>query len=358
MADRPIQMQFDLALGDFSLAIDLAIPSSGFTVLFGRSGCGKTTLLRCIAGLQRAKGKLMWGNRCWQDNKRFVPPHQRPLAYVFQEPRLFPHLDVRQNLEFGFRRIPMEQRRIQLDEAVQWLGLEPLLTKRPTELSGGQRQRVAIARALLTSPQILLMDEPLANLDLDSKAEILPYLEQLRSRLQIPVIYVTHSPDEMARLGEHLLLMENGHIRAQGKLNDLLTQLDLPLAHQLDASSVINVTVALHDDDYHLSYVTVPGGKLTVARTALTVGSLSRVRILARDVSIALEPAHRSSISNCLACRIMDISEDRDPAQMLVRLDCGGEVILSRITRRSRDLLQLQPDQLVYAQIKAVALMH
>jgi len=358
VADRPIQIQFDLALGSFSLAIDLAIPSSGFTVLFGRSGCGKTTLLRCIAGLQRTRGMLMWGNECWQDGKRFVPPHQRPLAYVFQEPRLFPHLDVRQNLEFGFRRTQVEQRRIQLDEAVQWLGLEALLTKRPAELSGGQRQRVAIARALLTSPQILLMDEPLANLDLDSKAEILPYLEQLRSRLQIPVIYVTHSPDEMARLGEHLLLMENGHIRAQGKLNDLLTQLDLPLAHQLDASAVISVTVADHDDEYHLSHVTVPGGKLTVARTALTVGSRSRVRILARDVSIALEPSHRSSISNCLPCRIIDISPDRDPAQMLVRLDCGGEVILSRITRRSRDLLQLQPDQQVYAQIKAVALMH
>lgn len=358
MIDNGLHAQLALHYNQFSLQVDLNLPRHGFSVLFGRSGCGKTTLLRCIAGLQHAQGTLHWGNTCWQSEHVFLPTHQRPLSYVFQEPRLFPHMNVQQNLDFGYRRTPASQRQIQMDEAVQWLGLEKLLRQRPTDLSGGQRQRVAIARALLTSPQILLMDEPLANLDLDSKAEILPYLEQLRLRLQIPVIYVTHAPDEMARLAEHLVLLEDGRIRAQGELNDLLTQVNLPLAHQLDASAVINVTVDHHDQHYHLSHVAVPGGFLTVAFNTLPVGSRSRVRILARDVSIALEPTQQSSISNCLPCCILDMSEDRDPARVLVRLDLGGEIILSRITRRSMDLLKLHAGQLVYAQIKAVALMN
>ncbi len=358
MHETGISANLNWSTGDFSLAVDLQLPATGVTVLFGRSGCGKTTFLRCVAGLQRATGTLRWKNQVWQDTRHFVPTHRRPLAYVFQEPRLFPHLSVTQNLAFGFSRIEPRQRQIDFDEAVNWLGLESLLQRKPHELSGGQRQRVAIARALLTSPQILLMDEPLANLDLDSKAEILPYLESLRLRLKIPVIYVTHAPDEMARLAEHLVLLENGRVRAQGALNELLTQVDLPLIHQLDASAVINVTVDHHDERYHLTHVAVPGGYLTVAYNTLAPGSRSRVRILARDVSIALEPTHQSSISNCLPCCILDISPDRDPARVLVRLDLGGEVILSRITRRSKDLLQLHAGQLVYAQIKAVALMN
>jgi molybdate transport system ATP-binding protein len=358
VSDAGLHAQLALAFDKFSLQVDLQLPRSGFTVLFGRSGCGKTTLLRCLAGLQRAQGTLRWKDTLWQDERHFVPTHLRPLSYVFQEPRLFPHLDVKGNLEFGFRRVPGNERRIRMEEAIQWLGVESLLQQRPESLSGGQRQRVAIARALLTSPQILLMDEPLASLDLDSKLDILPYLEKLRSHLDIPVIYVTHAPDEMARLAEHLVLMENGRVRAQGQLNDLLTHIDLPLLHQLDASAVINVTVDHHDPHYHLSHVAVPGGFLTVAYNELPAGSRSRVRILARDVSIALEPTHHSSISNCLPCCIIDISEDRDPARVIVRLNLGGEVILSRITRRSVDMLGLHPGQLVYAQIKAVALMN
>lgn len=349
---------FHLAYPGFTLDAQLRMPMHAFTVFSGRSGCGKTTLLRCIAGLTHANGELQVGNTIWQDKKEFIPTHQREFAYVFQEPRLFPHLDVRGNLHFGFDRIEKNRRRITFDDAVAWLGLEKLLSHRPAQLSGGQQQRVAIARALLTSPQLLLMDEPLANLDHDSKMEILPYLEQLRSTLQIPVIYVTHATDEIARLADHLVLMENGRVIASGSLNELLTQTDLPLAHLDDARAVLDATVTAHDVHYQLTQVNVAGDSLTVALSAHAIGSVIRVGIMARDVSIALHPAQQSSIQNCLPARIIDISPDRSAARVLVRLDLGdNNIILSRITRRAADQLALQNEMNVYAQIKAVALM-
>ncbi|HQQ63826.1 MAG TPA: molybdenum ABC transporter ATP-binding protein [Pseudomonadales bacterium] len=349
---------FHLAYPGFTLDAQLRVPLRGFSVISGRSGCGKTTLLRCMAGLVHANGELRLGDMSWQDKHQCVPTHQRQLAYVFQEPRLFPHLDVRDNLRFGFDRIEKKQRRIAFDDAVAWLGLATLLSHRPAQLSGGQQQRVAIARALLTSPQLLLMDEPLANLDHDSKAEILPYLEQLRSTLQIPVIYVTHATDEMARLADHLLLMENGRVIASGPLNTLLTQTTLPLAHLDDARAVLDATVTAHDAHYQLTQVNVAGGSLAVALSPHAIGSVIRVGIMARDVSIALQPPQQSSIQNCLAAHILDISPDHNPARVLVRLDCGDNtIILSRITRRAADQLALRAGMPVYAQIKAVALM-
>ncbi len=342
---------------DFALDCRIDLPMQGFTALFGRSGCGKTTLLRCIAGLEHASGELRFGKDIWQGAQIFLPTHQRPLAYVFQEPRLFPHLDVRGNLRFGFDRLAPHQRRVSFDDAVAWLGLDKLLAHKTTQLSGGQQQRVAIARALLASPQLLLMDEPLASLDLDSKAEILPYLELLRTTLQIPVIYVTHAPDEVARLADYLVLLENGNVRAAGTLNTLLTQPDLPLAHLDDASAVLEATINAHDENYHLSQVSISGGFLTVALSSQAIGSRTRVRILARDVSIALQPPQQSSIQNSLQARIVDLHPDRDAARILVRLDFGGDHILARITRRAADQLGLQSGMLVHAQIKAVALM-
>lgn len=341
----------------FSLHCDVKLPAQGFTVLFGRSGCGKTTLLRCIAGLTRAQGTLQFLDQLWQNEKRFIPTHRRPLAYVFQEPRLFPHLDVRGNLQFALQRVPVAQRRIQFDEVVSWLSLEHLLAHKTTQLSGGQQQRVAIARALLASPKLLLMDEPLASLDGDSKAEILPFLERLHSQLDMPVLYVTHALDELARLADHILLLENGRVLANGALNDLLTQPQLPLAQLDEAAAVLDATVTAHDAHYHLSQVTVGGSTLTVALSPLPVGSHTRVRILARDVSLALQPPQHSSIQNSLQTRIIDINQDRDPARVLVRLQLGEAQLLSRITRRAADQLALQTGQVMYAQIKAVALM-
>lgn len=362
MADSTIKAQLQLTRDNFNLDVNLSLPDKGVTVLFGRSGCGKTTLLRSLAGLEKAKGKLCFRNETWQDDKNFLPTHQRQIGYVFQEASLFSHLDVRANLEFGYRRIPVSQRRIIFDEAVQLLGIESLLPRQTQTLSGGERQRVAIARALLTSPQWLLMDEPLANLDTESKSEILPYLERLRHELAIPMIYVTHAADEMARLADYLVLMEAGVVRASGTPNALLTHPDLPLAHLDDAAAVLDGTILSHDDHYHLTAVKVPGGVFMTARSALPVGSATRVRILARDVSIALVQPEQSSILNCFQAHVVDIHPDRHQARMLVRLNldnstASGSCLLSRITRRSVDQLALSPGLKVYVQIKAVALM-
>ncbi|MDO8329485.1 MAG: molybdenum ABC transporter ATP-binding protein [Fluviicoccus sp.] len=358
MSEDRIHARFHVQFSaGFDLDVGLDLPGHGVTVLFGRSGCGKTTVLRCLAGLHRAEGELRFGSEIWQDARTFIPTHQRPLAYVFQEPRLFPHLDVQENLLFGYRRIPETGRLVQPEDAIRLLGLESLLTHRPSQLSGGQQQRVAIARALLTSPRLLLMDEPLASLDLDSKAEILPYLERLRQTMQLPIVYVTHAPEEMTRLADHLVLLEAGKVRAAGPLNELLTRPELPLAHLNEAGAVMEATVVSHDTHYRLSQVSVPGGLLTVALCDQPPGRVTRVRILARDVSIALQPVRDSSIQNCLQARVVDISADRDESQVLVRLDLGGVCMLSRVTRRSADRLGLVEGMLVFAVVKAVALM-
>ena len=209
----------------------------------------------------------------WQDGANFMPVHRRPLGYVFQEASLFPHLSVRQNLEYGLKRIPPAQRKVQLEQVVEWLGLNKLIGRAsPAGLSGGERQRVAIARALLTSPRLLLMDEPLSALDAASKREILPYLERLHSELEIPVIYVSHALDEVARLADHLVLMEQGRIIASGALNEILARLDLPTAHLDDAGAVIKASVAVHDEKYHLTRLDFSGGSLWVSKVERAVG--------------------------------------------------------------------------------------
>ena len=364
-AQKHIAARFNLALNSFVLDVDIEIPGSGITALFGNSGCGKTTLLRCIAGLEKTpNGFVRVNGTVWQDEEQFLPTHRRALGYVFQEASLFPHLNVRGNLEYGFKRITAQQRRLAFDEVVDLLGVAPLLTQMPDTLSGGQRQRVAIARALLCSPQLLLMDEPLASLDVNSRAEILPYLEQLHDRLDMPVIYVSHSPSEVAQLADHLVLIDNGRVIAQGELNEMLTRADLPLAQQDEASAIIEGHVSGHDREFHLTQIAVPNGQLTVAFRELPMGHPVRVRILARDVSIALERPQNTSITNVLSARIVDIeplspspSTQGQSAQALLRLDVGGSIILARITRRSVALLDLNHGAEVYAQVKSVALM-
>jgi molybdate transport system ATP-binding protein len=343
---------------DFQLQIECEFPGSGITALFGRSGCGKTTVLRCIAGLERAPGaSVRFNGIVWQHEHQFVPPHRRPLGYVFQESSLFPHLDVRGNLQYGLRRVPAAQRRIGLDQAVESMRLASLLTHRAHELSGGQRRRVAIARALLTSPQLLLMDEPLSNLDLASRAEILPHLERLHDELSIPIVYVSHEIGEVMRLADHIALLEAGQLRAFGPIHDLLTRPELPLAHLEEAGSVLEGVIEEHDARYHLSYVASPAGRLAISLRAVPVGQRVRVRIDARDVSLALKPPELSSISNVLAGRVIDVSDDLDPAQRLVRIDVGGRPLLSRVTQRSVALLGIAPGIALYAQVKSVALM-
>jgi len=342
----------------FSLRVDTELPIRGVTALFGRSGCGKTTLLRCIAGLDRiAAARVCFNGEVWQDDEHFLPTHRRSVGYVFQEPSLFAHHDVRGNLQFGLTRVPPAQRRIGFDEAVRLLGLEGLLARRPEQLSGGQRQRVAIARALLASPQLLLMDEPLSSLDATSKAQILPHLERLHEALSIPVIYVSHALGEVMRLADDLVLLEAGRVRAAGPLQLLLTRTDLPLGNLDDGGTVIHGVIEAHDPAYHLSFVAISGGRLAISMQPLPVGHRVRVRIDARDVSLALEPPQRTSITNILSATVLELHADGDPAQTLVRLQVGDDLMLARVTRRSAVQLELAAGTRLYVQIKSAALM-
>ncbi|WP_181295204.1 molybdenum ABC transporter ATP-binding protein [Pseudomonas sp. Q2-TVG4-2] len=344
----------------FTLDVDLQLPGRGVTALFGHSGSGKTSCLRCIAGLERAgTGLLEVNGECWQDSasRSFVPPHRRALGYVFQDANLFAHLTVRHNLEFGMKRVAAHLRRVVWSQAVELLGIGHLLERMPEHLSGGERQRVAIARALLTSPRLLLMDEPLAALDLKRKQEVLPYLERLHDELEIPVIYVSHSPDEVARLADHVVLLEEGRVIAQGGLHETLARLDLPIAFSEDAGVVIESRVAEHDPTYHLTRLVFPGGDVLVAQRDEAIGHRLRFRVHARDVSLALERAEGTSISNLLPARVEQIVAADTPAHVLVRLDAQGTPLLARITRRSADQLGVIEGKALWAQIKSVALL-
>ena len=353
-----IRTGFNLDRGEFSLQVELDMPGRGVTALFGPSGSGKTTLLRLIAGLERAPGFLQVNGEVWQDDASnlFLPTHKRALGYVFQDANLFPHLTARRNLEYGMKRVPASERRVDVAHIIDLLGIGHLLERRPDRLSGGERQRVAIGRALATSPRILLMDEPLAALDLKRKNEILPYLERLHGELDIPVLYVSHAPDEVARLADHLVVLEQGRALASGPLGETLARLDLPIRLGEDAGVVLEGEVAELDAEWHLARVAFAGGSLWVRDSGVPVGQHVRVRILARDVSIAQDAHTDSSILNILPARVEQLAGDTHPALALVRLNAGGVPLVARITRRSAARLQLHPGQAVWAQIKAVAL--
>ncbi|OAM91380.1 molybdenum ABC transporter ATP-binding protein [Termitidicoccus mucosus] len=363
-AAASIHARIRVAHPGFTLDVDLALPGRGVTALFGHSGSGKTTCLRAFAGLEpAASGFLSVNGETWLDSGRRhrVPVHRRALGYVFQEASLFPHLSVYQNLEYGRRRRPPAPAAPSADIAdlTGLLGIGHLLDRRPQTLSGGERQRVAIARALLASPRLLLMDEPLAALDHARKAEILPYLERLRDALDIPVIYVSHSPDEVIRLADHLVLLSGGRVAASGPLASTLARLDLPPGFFDDASVVIDGTVVAHDPDYHFSTVAFPGGELRITRPSPDVpGRALRIRIKAGDVSLALQPPDGTTIANSLPARIVEQIPAADPGHVLLSLDLGAGTRLSaRITRHSRDRLGLAPGRQVWAQVKAVAVL-
>ncbi|MDD3885000.1 MAG: molybdenum ABC transporter ATP-binding protein [Gallionella sp.] len=352
-----IYAHFVLRHSGFELDAGFDAPARGVTALFGPSGSGKTTVLRCLAGLERASGQLQVNGEIWQSDAVFVPPHRRAVGYVFQEASLFPHLSVRENLLYGYRRIPAAERRVQLDQVVEWLGLVALIERRdPNSLSGGERQRVAIARALLTSPRLLLMDEPLSALDGPSKQEILAYLETLHCELDIPVVYVTHAMEEVTRLADHLVYLQQGRVKVAGALLPMLSQPDSPLAKFEEAAVVIEVSVGALDEPYQLARLDFSGGALWVTAADLTVGRQLRARVQARDVSITLQPPQASSINNILPATIVALAE-AGSARMNVQLLTGANVmLLARITRRSCDTLGLMPGMAVYAQIKTVAL--
>ena len=367
-----ILARFQVAYPGFTLDVNLDLPGRGISALYGPSGCGKTTCLRAMAGLERAPGGyLQVGDEVWQDDAqgRFLPTHLRPLGYVFQEASLFPHLTVRGNVEYGMRRVPQPQRQVSLGQALELLGITHLMERKPETLSGGERQRVAMARALATSPRLLLLDEPLAALDTQRKAEILPYLERLHRELEIPVLYVTHSADEVARLADTLVVLDRGRVVAAGPVAETLARTDVPVVLGEDAGALLEGIVLERDPHWHLARVGFAGGALWLPTRdlpsgvagglagGLAVGRRVRVRVLARDVSIATEEPRATSIQNVLPCIVEAVVPDAHPSQALVRLTFGADAaLLARITHRAVDALGLVPGQAVWAQVKSAAL--
>jgi molybdate transport system ATP-binding protein len=354
-----IRLKFLIPRVGFTLDVDTEIPGQGVTAFFGRSGSGKTSVLRCIAGLDKAENALLSvQGKIWQDSAQgiFEPTYNREIGYVFQEGALFPHLSVKKNLLFGFGRTPKSFRKANFSDVVELLGLNALLHRLPLGLSGGEKQRVAIGRALLNHPRLLLMDEPMASLDQIHKKEILPYLENLHQNVHIPIIYITHDREELIHIADYLVLMEQGKIIAQGPLDQIMSRVDLPIARDAEAASVMDVSVVDHDPTFHLTKLAFAGGELYVNGVDEAKGSRLRIRILARDVSIALDHRQNSSILNVLPAMIEEM-QVHGKGRLMVRLNIGGVPVLARITQKSQHLLGIKVGDPVFAEIKSVALL-
>ena len=354
-----LQIRQHLTRPEFELSIDIAVPARGITVLFGPSGCGKTSLLRCVAGLERgARGVVRMAGEAWQDDgaRKFLPTWARSLGYVFQEASLFEHLDVRGNLEYGLRRAGNAATADSLRDIIDLLGIGTLLTRRADQLSGGERQRVAIARALATQPRLLLLDEPLASLDHSRRYEIMPWLERMRDTLSTPMLYVTHATDEVARLADHVVVLEQGKVKAAGPLADVFNAHDSPLLFGDETGAVLTGHIAERDERWHLCRAAFAGGSLWLRDVGLPPGSKVRLRVLARDVSLTTSKPQHTSIQNCLPCRVDSLVADTHPSQALVRVACGQSLLLARITQRAVAELGLQAGSQVWAQVKSVAL--
>ncbi|MCW0234376.1 MAG: molybdenum ABC transporter ATP-binding protein [Ferrovibrio sp.] len=356
-------LEVDLAhdFGGFRLDARFAC-APGLTALFGRSGAGKTTLVNAIAGLLRPdRARIAINGRALVDTQAgiFMPPHRRRIGYVFQDGRLLPHFSVRANLLYGRFFAGAASGRadaIGFDHVVDLLGIRHLLARRPGTLSGGEKQRVAIGRALLSRPELLLMDEPLAALDAARKEEILPYLERLRDELKLPIVYVSHAIPEVTRLADTVVLLSEGQVQAVGSVPALTGRLDLfPLTGRYEAGAVLTATLVRQEEDWGLSLLRCNAGDILVPRLERPIGSSLRIRIRARDVTLALTPPAETSALNILAGTVSELKTGDGP-QIEVRLDCNGDALLARITRLSAARLALAPGKPVYAMIKTVAL--
>lgn len=329
-----IALRHRVMKGDFTLDVDVEIPDTGVTGVFGESGSGKTTLLRCVAGLEGGGG---------------LPVHKRNVGYVFQQPTLFRHLDVRGNIDFGARRA--RSQRIDQSQVLEMLGLGDLLGRYPDSLSGGEAQRVAIAAALMRSPDLVLMDEPLASLDRKRKDELLPYFDRLHDELSVPVVYVSHDIDEISRLCDHLVLLDDGKVIADGSLFDVLARIDIPLLAGRNAGVVLWAVPVDHEDG--LTRFDIADGDIWVPGRFDVGGNPLRLRIGASDVSITRSRPEQSTILNVLRATIEELRKV-DEATALVRLGVGNQDLLAQVTNRSIARLELKPGDRVFAQVKSV----
>lgn len=352
-----IRFSFNITKGSFNLDVKEELSSHGVTALFGPSGCGKTTLLRAVSGLEKTTdGSVTVDEAIWQNKDQFLPVHQRRVGFVFQNSKLFSHLTVKENLQYGLTRSRKKSDHLKLDDVVNLLGLESHLLKHPSQLSGGEKQRVAVGRAFLVNPSLLLMDEPLTGLDKKSKGDILPYLEKTVRTLKIPVLYVSHDIDEVARLADHVLLMEKGKIIARGPICEIFSNPELPPALMADAESIIETFVDEHDENYNLTKLSFPGGDFYVSRVQKKQGDKVRLRILSKGVSLVLNKPAGTSILNILEVTVKEIKEF-DSSKVNIELDAGGVPLLCRITKKSADNLGILQGQTLFAQIKSVELL-
>ena len=354
-----LTLDIDVPRSTHDVCLRAEIPLQGVTAVMGPSGAGKTTLLRCVAGLERrGRIEVKMGDETWQGQETFVPPHVRPVSMVFQSTQLFPHLDVLGNLRFAVQHAKQRTGAgIEMDQAIALLGLEPLLGQTTDSLSGGQRQRVAIGRALLAPARILLMDEPLASLDLPARREILPYLRALCDELALPIVYVSHDLDEIMAIASRMLVIEQGRLLAMGPVEELSTRLDLAMSHEQQATSVMRGHVDRMDEAYGLAEVSIEDvehARLHLTTNAAQIGAHINVRIAARDVSIARERPQATSILNCLPGRIEQIDLE-EPWFAMIRMRVGSQHLLARITRKSLDDLGLKPGDSVFALVKSAA---
>ncbi len=351
-----IKARFQIARSEV-LNFNFDISAEGITAIFGVSGCGKTSLLRVIAGLElHTNSTLQVGDEIWQDENVFLAPHQRSIGYVFQEASLFDHLCVKDNIEYGFKRASADSRNISVEHVVSLLELQSLLNKKPAFLSGGERQRVAIARALAANPRLLLMDEPLSSLDQARKAELLPYIETINKEMNIPILYVSHSNEEIGRLADQLIFIEDAVVKASGAISELLTRSDLSLAHRRQAESLIFAKAEKYDEDFQLNYLSSEVGTFLVPGKKLPPSKELRLRLVAQDISITLEEQINTSILNIFPAVIDELFVE-SKAQLTVRLSINKLPVLARITMKSAENLKLEKGKNVFAQIKSVAVL-
>lgn len=354
---RRLEIDIALTLPEFVLDVAHGVALEGITALFGPSGAGKSSLLRIIAGHERsATGRIRFDGETWQGERVFLAPHRRGVGYLFQDARLFPHLSVHGNLRYAERRAPAGDDFAGLVEIVAALDLEPLLDRRVQMLSGGERQRVALGRTLLSRPRLLLMDEPLAALDRQRKAEILPYIAGLPPRFGVPVIYVTHALDEVVRLADRMVVMSRGTVRASGTTSEILERLDLQEeTGRFEAGVAIEGRILSHDPRLRLTRVALDGQHLDMPQIALPVGEAVRLRIRARDVALATQRPEGLSVRNSLKGRIKEIVEEPETAFAETLVDIGGQRLRARITRAAVADLGLEVGAPVYALVKSIA---
>lgn len=340
--------------GDFELQADLTL-GEGLTALFGASGSGKTTLINIIAGLIRPReGRIAFNGDTWSDASTFLPPHRRRIGYVFQEGRLFPHLTVLQNLRYGERLLPRLERREDIDRIATLLGIADLLMRRPSHLSGGEKQRVALGRALMASPKLLLMDEPLSALDGALKAQILPYIERIRDEFSVPILYVSHSVEEVARLANAVVTFDHGKAQAVGRPDEALATV-ARASGDLPAGNFIEAEITGHDEEDGLTEALSPAGVLLLRRTHLPVGTRVRVFVPVSDIVVATEPGEGLSALNRLSGHVVAVAEGSG-GSATITVDCQGQTMVAEVTRRSLRQLALAPGKPVHLLFKTVSI--